>query len=220
MTFRRRARRGFVLRRGTLLIALAAPLLVVACGGRAPEATFGAPVPTAPIETIEVPTFDLGTFALPSFAIPSFVSDEELEALLPDTIGGNVVVKSSMTGQAILNLPGGAALESQLDDLGATVDDVSVAIGSAGGATEPIIVFAYRIAGVSADQIFQGLEAALQAGQGGDVTQTTVAGRSVTQVTSGGETTYIYLASDVVFIVGGQLTPELLEDAISQLPAA
>jgi hypothetical protein len=202
-------------------VALAAGLVVAACGSSGPASTQSGLGPTAPVEpSIEVPTFDLGTFVPPSFAIPSFGSDEELEALLPDTIGGSIVIKTSMTGQGIMNLPAGAALEEQLGALGATVDDVSVAIGSTGSGPTAIVLFAYRIEGVSADQIFAGLEQAMQAGQGGDVTQTTVAGRPVTQVASGGQTTYIYLAGDTVFIVGGQLTPELLEDAISQLPAA
>jgi hypothetical protein len=216
MTFPRLA-----LRTVALPTALAAAFLLAACGSSGPSAAPSnqAAATGAAIESIEVPTFDLGTFVVPSFAIPSFGSDEALEALLPDEIGGMVVVKASMTGAAIRNMPGGAALEAQLGALGATVDDVSVAIGTAGDAATPVVIFAYQIAGVSADQIFQGLEAALQAGQGGQLTQTTVAGREVTQVTSGGETTYIYLAGDVVFIIGGQLTPELLEDAISQLPA-
>ena len=212
MTFRRLAPRA---------IALATAILVAACGSSGPTGAPSAAAPTdAALPSFDVPTFDLGTFAIPSFAIPSFGSDDELEALLPETIGGNVVVKVSMTGQGIMSLPGGAAIEDQLDDLGATADDVSVAVGTAAGATGAVVVFAYRIEGVSAEQVFQGLEAAMQAGQGGEVTKTTVAGRSVTQVTSAGETTYIYLASDVVFIVGGQLTPALLQDAISQLPAA
>jgi hypothetical protein len=202
-------------------VALAAGLMVAACGSSGPSSTQSGLGPTAPVQpSIEVPTFDLGSFVPPSFAIPSFGSDDDLEALLPDTIGGSVVVKTSMTGAGIMNLPGGAALEEQLGELGATVDDVSVAIGTTGDVSSPILVLAYRIEGVSADQIFAGLQAAMQAGQGGEVTQTTVAGRAVTQVASGGETTYIYLAGDTVFIVGGQLTPELLEDAISQLPPA
>jgi len=215
MTFARRAPR-----RLALVAGLATAVVAAACGGSAGSPP-SAVAPTLPVETpLDVPTFDLGTFALPSFAIPSFASDAELEALLPDSIGGSVVVKSSLAGDAIVNLPGGSALASQLDDLGATVDDVSVAIGSAGAGPTAIVVFAYRIAGVSADRIFEGLEAAMQSGQGGQVSHTTVSGRDVTQVTSGGETTYIYLADDVVFIVGGQLTAELLEDAISQLPGA
>jgi hypothetical protein len=202
------------------LAPLTAALVVAACGS-SPSATASLAMPTgAPGTELVVPSFLDRSFVLPSFVFPSFTSDEELEALLPDAIGGQAVIKVSMTGDDIRNMPGGFAIEDQLGELGATVDDVSVAIGTTGNGTSGgVVVLAYRIAGVSAEQIFQGLEDALQEGQGGEVTQITVGGRRVTRVVSGTETTYIYLAGDVVFVVGGAVTGELLEDAISQLPA-
>jgi hypothetical protein len=210
MTFARLAPRG---------AALALTFGVAACGGAGPTAP--PVVPTAPIETpIEVPTFDLETFTPPSIVIPSFGSDEELEAMVPDTIGGNLVVKSSVTGIGIRNMPGGAVVEGQLGTLGATVDDVSAAFGSAGDAAAPILVIAYRIDGVSADEVLEALVDALQAGSGGEVTQTKVAGRDVQQVVAGDGTTYVYLADDVLFVIGGAVTPTLLQDVVSQLPAA
>ena len=199
------------------IAALATAFVVAACGGGGSATT--APTQAAPTDP-ELPsiTFDLSSFALPSFALPSFTGDEELEALLPDSIGGQMVVTASMTGQQFISfgMGGAAALEDMLGELDASVDDLSVAIGSAG---TTVVVFAYRIEGVSATQIFDGLQGALQAGGGGQVSQHTVAGRPVTEVAAAGETTYIYLAGDVVFIIGGTVTPELLEDAVSQLPA-
>ena len=198
--------------------ALATAAVVAACGGGGPTA---APTQTAPTDpgppSFDVPTFDLGSFAIPSFALPSFAGDEELEAMLPDMVGDQPVIKQSMTGQAFIGLGMGsaAALEDTLAELGASIDDLSVAFGAAG----QLLVIAYQIDGVSADQIFGGLQEALQAGGGGQVSQRTVAGRPVTEVTAGGETTYIYLAGDVVFIIGGVVTPDLLDDAVSQLPA-
>jgi hypothetical protein len=199
---------------------LAAAFVVSACGGTGPStAPTIEPGPTddGALPTFAMPSLDLGSFAIPSFALPSFNSDAELEAMLPDTIGGVTVVKQSLSGQDFINLGmgGGEALEPLLDQLDATVEDLSVGFGTAG----QVVVFAYRIQGVPADRIFQGLEAAMQAGGGGEVSQQTVAGRQVTVVTAQGETTYIYLSGDVVFIVGGALSPELLEDAVSQLPA-
>jgi hypothetical protein len=210
------------LRRSALnAVALVAALVVAACGGTSPStAPTIEPGPTddGSQPTFAMPSLDLGSFAIPSFALPSFNSDAELEAMLPDTIGGQTVVKQSLSGQDFINLGmgGGDALEPLLNELGATVDDLSVAIGSAG----QVVVFAYRIQGVPADRIFQGLEAAMEAGgAGGEVSQQTIAGRQVTVVTTPTETTYIYLKDDVVFIVGGALSPEILEDAISQLPS-
>ncbi len=198
-------------------------VLAVACGSGGPSATPGGPSePPAETDDGLIPSFALPSFALPSFdlgsfALPSFSSDEELEAMLPDEIGGQTVVKQSLSGEAFISMGfGGAeALEPILGDLGASVDDLSVAFGSAGA----VVLIAYQIDGVPAAQLFSGLEEALQAGQGGSVTQISVAGRSVTQVSTAGETTYIYLADDVVFIIGGQVTPGLLEETVIQLPA-
>jgi hypothetical protein len=199
--------------------ALATAFVVAACGGGGATTAPTQAIPTEPEQpSFDIPTFDLGSFAIPSFAIPSFAGDEELEALLPDSIGGQLVVKASMTGQQFIGfgMGGADALEDMLGELGASADDLSVAIGTAG---TTVVVFAYRIDGVSADRIFDGLAQALPSGGGGTVSPRTVAGRTVSEVVVAGETTYIYLAEDVVFVIGGTVTPELLEDAVSQLPA-
>lgn len=199
------------------IAGLATALLLAACGGGTPTAASTQAIPTdAAPSVVEVPTFDLSTLDLPSFTISSFAGDEELEALLPDTIGGQVVVKQSMDGQSFLDLGmGGNGIEDTLADVGATVDDLSVAFGTAG----TTVLIAYRIKGVSADRMFEGLQGALPSGAGSTLTERTVAGRTVLQATVGIETTYIYLSGDVVFVIGGTVTPELLEDTVSQLPA-
>jgi hypothetical protein len=207
------------LRIAALAFALASTLAVGACGGSGATTAPTQATPTDPgLPSIDVPTFDLSSFSLPSFEIPSFAGDEELEALLPDSIGDQTVIKQSLTGQDFINLGFGsaAALEDMLGEMGASIEDLSVAIGSAG----TLVLFAYQVEGQSADQVFDGLEAAFQAGGGGTVTEIAVGGRSVIQVTTPTETTYIYLADDVVFIIGGSVTPELLQDAVSQLPAS
>jgi len=202
------------------LAALATAFAVAACGGSGSSVAPSQAAPTPGPTSIVVPTFDLSSLELPSFAIPSFTGDEELEALLPDTIGDQLVTKSSLSGEAFISLGmgGAAALDPMLAELGATIDDLSVAIGSAGAGPGAITLFAYKIDGVSADRIFEGLQQALPSGGGGGVSQQTVAGRPVTVVVAAGETTYIYLGSDVVFIIGGAVTPELLMDVVTQLP--
>jgi hypothetical protein len=201
------------------IAALAIALVTVAAcssGGPTPAPT-AAPIPTEdPGPGLPFPSFDLSSFDLGSFVLPSFSADEELEALLPDEIGGVTVSKQSITGAQFLALGmGGAALGPLLGELGSTADDLSVAIGSAGG----VVVIAYQLDGVPAEQLFAGLEAALSAAQDADVTDITVGGRSVKQVRTAAETTYIYLADDVVFIIGGTVTPGLLEETVVQLPA-
>ena len=200
------------------LCALATAFALAACGGTAATTVPTQPTPTDPgLASFEMPTFDLGSFALPSFEIPSFDRDEELEAMLPDSIGGQTVIKQSLTGEAFvgLGMPGAATLEDTLGDMGASIDDLSVAIGGTG----TVVLFAYQVDGQSAEQVFAGLEAAFQAGGAGTVSDVTVGGRPVVQVTTPTETTYIYLARGVVFIIGGSVTPEQLVDAVAQLPA-
>ena len=197
---------------------LATCTVVAACGGGGPSV---APTQAAPTQADEPsdagPTFDLGTFTPPSFSLPSFTSDADLEALLPDTIGGQLVAKQSLTGEAILNSPFGAApaLEGMLTDVGASIDDMSLGVGSGG----TVVVLAYQVDGVSAERIFGGIRSAIPSAAAPQISELSVAGRSVSQFVVGDETSYIYLAGDVVFIIGGTVTPELLDDAVSQLPA-
>ena len=206
-------------RQALRIAALASALVVAACGGGGATTAPTQATATEPgMTSFDRSTFDLGSFAIPSFEIPSFAGDEELEALLPDTIVGQPVIKQSVSGQAFIDMGMGAAFEDILEDVGASAGDLSVAIGSAG----TLIVFAYQVEGQSAEQVFGGLEAALQAGGGGTVGEINVGGRTLSQVTAPAETTYIYLASDVVFVIGdvsGTVSPELLQDAVSQLPA-
>jgi hypothetical protein len=207
-----------VKRQGVRIAALATALVVAACGGGGPTTAPTQATPTEPAPpSIDRSTFDLGSFAIPPLEIPSFTGDEELEALLPASIGGQTVIKQSLTGQDFINLGmgGAAAFEDMLGEMGASIDDLSVAIGSAGA----LVLFAYQVEGQPAEQVFEGLEAAFQAGGAGTVSEITVGGRTVIQVTTPTETTYIYLSRAVVFIIGGTVTPELLEDAVSQLPA-
>ena len=206
------------------LATLTTALIVAACGGGGPTTAPTQAMPTEPPtptfdqSTFDLGSFDLGSFDLGSFAIPSFTSDEELEALLPDSIGGQPVIKQSVSGQAFIDMGMGAAFEDILGEVGASPSDLSVAIGSGG----TLILFAYRVEGQSAEQVFGGLEAALQAGGGGTVSEINVGGRTLSQVTAAAETTYIYLAGDVVFVIGdisGTVAPQVLQDAVSQLPA-
>lgn len=198
----------------------AALLVFAACGPGGPAATTGSVATGPPLETDDLPfpSFDLGSFDLGSFSLPSFSSDPELEAMLPDQLGGVTVRKQSLTGATFLatGMAGAAAIEALLGDLGKSPEDLSVAFGT----TAAVTIFAYRIAGLPSDQLLAGLEAALPTGQGITVTDTTVRGRSVKQVVSPTETTYVYLGGDVVFIIGGAVTPALLEETVLQLPSS
>jgi hypothetical protein len=205
-----------------ILAFLVAVLLVIgACDAGRPAIT-PTPAPTADgaSETDELPfpTFDLSSFDFGSFALPSFSTDPDLEAMLPDQLGGTAVRKQSVSGATFLatGMAGAAALEALLEDLGKSADDLSVGFGT----TTAVTIIAYRIDGIPAQQLFAGFEAALAAAPSATLTDATVGGRNVKVVTSPTETTYVYLGGDAVFIIGGAVTPALLEEAVLQLPAS
>ncbi len=211
-----------VRRPGQALALLAAALLALAgCDAGRPAAS-----PTAqatqppPAETgdFAFPSFDLSSFDLGSFALPSFSSDPELEAMLPDELGGVAARKQSLTGSTFLGtgLAGAAALEALLDQLDKSPDDLSVGFGT----TPLVTIIAYRIDGIPARQLFTGLELALAAAGSATITDVSVGSRSVKQVVTATETTYVYLAGDAVFVIGGTVTPPLLEEAVLKLPAS
>jgi hypothetical protein len=197
----------------------AALLVIAACDAGRPAATT-APPSEAPSETDELPfpSFDLSSFDFGSFALPSLSSDPELEAMLPDQLGGATVRKQSVSGTTFLatGMAGVAALKALLEDLGKSPDDLSVGFGT----TTAVTIIAYRIDGISAEQLFAGFEAALAAAPSATLTDQTVGGRNVKVVTSPTETTYVYLGEDAVFLIGGAVTPALLEETVLQLPAS
>ncbi len=203
-----------------ILALLGAALIVVAaCDAGRPAATT-APPSAAPTETDDLafPTFDLSSFDLGSFALPSLSTDPELEALLPDQLGGLTVRKQSVSGTTFLatGMAGAAALKALLAALAKSPDDLSVGFGT----TTAVTIFAYRIDGLPAEQLFAGFETALAAAPSVTLADASVGGRTVKVVTSPTETTYAYLGGDAVFINGGALTPALLEATVIKLPAA
>jgi len=210
-----------VRRLAPVLALLGAALIVIAaCDAGRPVATPTALPTEVPSESDELPfpTFDLSSFDFGSFALPSLSADPELEALLPDELGGVTVRKQSVSGTTFLatGMAGAAALEALLELLGKSADDLSVGFGT----TTAVTIFAYRIDGLPAEQLFAGFETALAAAPSVTLTDATVGGRSVKVVTSPTETTYAYLGGDAVFIIGGTVTPALLEEAVLKLPAS
>lgn len=198
----------------------AALLVLAACDAGRPAGTPASPTPEALLETDDLPfpSFDLSSFDLGSFALPSFSSDPELEAMLPDELSGATVRKQSVTGVTFLatGMAGVAALRDLLEDLDKSPDDLSVGFGT----TTAVTIIAYQIDGIPADELFAGFEAALAAAPSATLSDQTVGGRDVKAVVSATETTYVYLGGDAVFIIGGAVTPVLLEEAVLKLPAS
>ncbi len=99
--------------------------------------------------------------------MPSLPSGaEDLEALIPDTIGGVALQKLSMRGNEFAN-SGGASAEAEefLRTLGVSPEDVSVAIGF-GLSTDTgsgVAVFVFRAEGADSDRLLQAFKDATDA---------------------------------------------------------
>lgn len=198
---------------------LAAAVALAACGpSSATTAPTQAAIATEPPAATQAPVTTLPPLpsvgALPSVDLPS--EDQELEDMLPDTVGTTPVSKLSMTGESLIAAGGQEALESVLGQFNKQPSDLGVAIGGAGN----VGLFAYRIKGVDATQFFQSFVAAAQ-GEDPAVTVTdeTLGGKSVKKVVTSDETLYIYAKGDVLFGVSGSGATEAeLAEAIALLP--
>ena len=144
--------------------------------------------------------------------VPSLIhADADLEALFPDSVGGQPLEVQSMAGVGAFGNSEAdllARIEEMLAAQGKTLDDVSVAFVF--GADHAILAF--KVAGGD-PSAFGNL---LLESFGTEVTTTDqepgqVAGKDVTIVTAGGQTSYIYSSGEVLWLVGAE-EPQLTED--------
>jgi hypothetical protein len=188
---------------------------LVACGATAGATPTAAP---ASVARLEPPLGSVPTFALPdfSFALPSFEADPALEAMFPDTIGGQAVEVASVTGTSFMSGASGTALAPVLQELDATAADLSVAFGG----TAQVTVIAFQLRGVSAEQFFAAYTSTAPGAEGAAITDTSFGGKAVKKVVPvGGDTVYLYLHGEVMWTVGGaSATDALLTETFSKLP--
>lgn len=201
------------------LAALAAIALVIAACGNGAATT--APVTQAPATqppaTAAATQGAVATDGVPSFALPSFHSDQQLEDLFPDQVGGTDVTVLSMTGDQFMVGGSSPELDAALGSLGKTASDLSVAFGSAGTVT----IIAFKVAGVPGSSIFSALFDAYKQTNDATITDETIAGKAVKKAvpTDDSGTSYLYSAQDVVFAVGGSpITDAELTEVFSKLP--
>jgi hypothetical protein len=193
---------------GSALLALAA-----ACSG-----TPG----TQTVPPITVPT-------APS--LPSAVPDQNLEALFPDDIAGNPLQITSATGEGVLTQfaqDNPDEFRNFVEGLGANMDQVSVAfsfniwpVPSVESEFTGLTMAAMRIAGLPAATTLPAFVEFVKedVGEGAEVSQQTVAGKTVTAVVDPEDAenaAFLYPVGDVVFLVGG--TPNHVEEAFAKLP--
>jgi hypothetical protein len=193
---------------GSAVLALAA-----ACGGTTPAVPSGIP-------------------ALPSgIQVPTIAPDTNLEALFPDTIGGNTLTVESAQGEDVIakfasGNPEG--FRTFVSGLGASMDKVSAGMSfniwpvpSTESDFTGLTIVAMRVAGVPAATSLPAFVEFVKedVGDQAQVSQQTVAGKTVTAVVDAEDaenTAFLYPAGDVVFLVGG--TPSHVEEAFSKLP--
>jgi hypothetical protein len=193
---------------GSVVLALAA-----ACGGNAPAVPSGVPsIPTVP-------------------GVPTVAPDANLEALFPDTIGGNALEITSAQGEDVITQfasgdPDG--FRTFISTLGVGMDKVSAGISfniwpvpSSESDFTGLTIVALRVQGVPASTTLPAFIEFVKddIGDEAEVSQQTVAGKTVTAVVDPEDaenSAFLYPSGDVVFLVGG--TPNHVEEAFSKLP--
>lgn len=189
------------MKRTTLMLLTLVALFVAACtsdqaGASATEA------PTATPEPAE------SSDALPSLDLPS--SAPELEALLPDEIGGAEVVKFSMGGAELMADQEGSGVDPEfiafLERLGAQPEDISIALAFSFSAEgDSAGIGAFRVEGASSDELEREFIATMEADGGAvDWQSANVGGKDVQTAAdpdTEGNVLYIYTVGDIVFFV-------------------
>ena len=181
-----------------LLVALA----IAACGGGAsasstPSATvsIAASVSSAPSES---------EGAQPS--LPSSAAD--LEALIPDTVGGVALQKLSMRGNEFANSnETSPEAEDFLRNLGVAPEDVAVAIGFglSSDTNSGVAVFVFRAQGADSGRLLQTFKDATDAERDSPLQweSVTVGGKQVQRATDPEQDNkvYLYVAGDTLVFV-------------------
>lgn len=199
--------------RGATLIALAASLFVAACQGGTAATNTPTQAPTA--APTAAPSNPGSSFALPS----GFNADQDLEALLPDEIGGKKIQKLSMTGDTFMGSGESTEeLEALLTQLGKQPSDLSVAFAG----TEAAAIIAFRIKGVDANTFYNGFLAAAAGEDVANISDITIAGKSAKKLVDAEQTvSYLYLTGDALFTITaltGAIPDDILNEIFTKLP--
>lgn len=181
-----------------VLASLAAAFLLAGCGS-APSAATGAT--TAPPDVAE--------------RTPGPTGAPELAAMLPDSAGGQALVKSSFSG-AELDGVGISLDEKVLNALAINnkvkVEDIEIAVARPRDAGTSGLVIAIRVPGADPQTIVDATFSNAKALQ-----LRTMGGKSVYDVAGSGLNTVVYLKDDVMFQVLGA-KPDLTEAVVAALP--
>lgn len=198
------------------LAALASlAILVAACGGGAATAAPGTQGATQAPATQGPASTDGAGF---SFDLSSFHADAQLEELFPAQVGGEDVTVLSMAGDEFMGEGASPEFEAALAALNKQASDLSVAFGGASSFS----ILAFQLDGVPGGTILNALLQAAEQETDVTITDVTFSGKSVKKRVPADldeETSYIYTAQDVVFVVGGaSVSDATLNEIFSKLP--
>ena len=193
------------------LALLAGAMFVAACGGNA--ASTG---PTqAPVTTAAPAATNDGAA---SFVLPSLHANTDLEKLIPNMIGGVPIVAQSMAGQDFVSLGSDNTMAGVLTALGKQPSDLSVAFGN----NVNVIIIAFQVKGVPADQTLTALINATKQADASTITDASYGGKPVKKSAPADTTvdpSYVYTKDDVVYAVSGtNITDAILNEVFSKLP--
>lgn len=208
----------------TLAAVAALVTVLAACGGSAspsPSASAGAASPSPAASTTPSP-------AASETPEPSVDRNgvPELEALLPEEIGGVALTRLSMTGEDFMALGtevGRSQMRGMLTELGATVADLSIAEAHDPGGALVFRQGLFRVAGADPAQLLAVWVAAQQAAMQNRlaVTNVTVGGRDLTKLSDVtvevAGTTYAFVEGDTLWLIMVD-DQALLEEALSKVP--
>jgi hypothetical protein len=157
--------------------------------------------------------------------LPSPGSVADLEALIPDEIGGIALQKFSMRGNEFVS-SGSATQETQdfLEGLGVSTDDVAVAFGFgvSPASGEGVAVFVFRADGAGSDRLVSVFKEATDAERDAplDWESANVGGKEVQRALDpeqNDQVVYLYAKGDTLFFLAAT-QEEHAEEALAALP--
>jgi hypothetical protein len=205
----------FVNRFRTIAVTAVAGLALVACGSSASSSS-SQPSSAASAAASQARASEAAVG--PSFTAGAV---EDLEALIPDTVGDLTMQKSSAKGDAYLtSSDADPAVAKFVSDLGVSPSDISIAIGfgfSADGSSS-LGMFVFRASGADTNRLIAAFKTANDADRDAPLvwSNTTLGGKQVESAVDGETTYYLYAKGDVLFFLSGD--PASTEEAISGLP--
>jgi hypothetical protein len=198
---------------GAILVAF----LVAACSGSSPSAQQSTGLEQS------APASVAASSATSQAAGPSYAPGAgSLEGIVPETVGGITITYQYATGAGVLNSGGiTPQIQAFLDQVHASASDISSAIGrGVDSATSSAIgIYALRVAGADEGVLRDAFRQAMEENSSVAFVEQTVGGKQVLAIPSQGPEppTYMYVHSDVVFVVGAS-SADLAAEALAALP--